>query len=227
MRQRSADRSDCLHGDAEAERSDARKQIKGRTVRNRRSQKTTGRELKSWRCCRFITFGACVNCGASLRLPRRFSQEKFGYGQGAGDGVRSASLKRQRARSAHPRKAWPPGLLVQGQKWALLSTGGTMRFGNQPHRRGVCTGALRLTAPFQYDAEGGARRSLGLLARQCQADADVEAAAAIVAPTNIATRKRLMTCPPLFYELRYCQRSAVFLTRSRQSKAASDVVQFE
>jgi hypothetical protein len=32
---------------------------------------------------------------------------------------------------------------------------------------------------------------LGLLARQCHADADVEAAAAIVAPTNIALRKRL------------------------------------
>jgi hypothetical protein len=55
---------------------------------------------------------------------------------------------------------------------------------------------------------------LGLLARQCHADADVEAAAAIVAPTNIAMRKRLMIAP-LFYELRYCQRSAVFLTRSR------------
>jgi hypothetical protein len=33
---------------------------------------------------------------------------------------------------------------------------------------------------------------LGLLAKQCHADADVEAAAAIVAPTNIAARKRLM-----------------------------------
>jgi hypothetical protein len=47
---------------------------------------------------------------------------------------------------------------------------------------------------------------LGLLARQCHADADVEAAAAIVAPTNIAMRKRLMIAP-LFYELRHCQRS--------------------
>jgi hypothetical protein len=33
---------------------------------------------------------------------------------------------------------------------------------------------------------------LGLLARQCHADADVDTAAAIVAPTNIAMRKRLM-----------------------------------
>jgi hypothetical protein len=32
---------------------------------------------------------------------------------------------------------------------------------------------------------------LGLLARQCHADADVDTAATIVAPTNIATRKRL------------------------------------
>ena len=47
---------------------------------------------------------------------------------------------------------------------------------------------------------------LGLLARQCHADADVEAAAAIVAPTNIAMRKRLMITP-LFYDLRHCQRS--------------------
>ena len=28
------------------------------------------------------------------------------------------------------------------------STAGTMRFGNQPHRRGVCTGASRLTGLF-------------------------------------------------------------------------------
>ena len=40
---------------------------------------------------------------------------------------------------------------------------------------------------------------LGLLARQCHADADVEAAAAIVAPTNIATRKRLMIALPDVY----------------------------
>jgi len=44
---------------------------------------------------------------------------------------------------------------------------------------------------------------LGLLARQCHADADVEAAAVIVAPTNIAIRKRLML-PSLFHELRHC-----------------------
>jgi hypothetical protein len=33
---------------------------------------------------------------------------------------------------------------------------------------------------------------LGLRAKQCHADADVDTAAAIVAPTNIATRKRLI-----------------------------------
>jgi len=43
---------------------------------------------------------------------------------------------------------------------------------------------------------------LGLWAKQCYADADVEAAAAIVAPTNIATRKRLMICPPIFMHAR-------------------------
>jgi hypothetical protein len=42
-----------------------------------------------------------------------------------------------------------------------LSTAGTMRYGNQPHRRGVCTGALRLTGPFQYDAES--RTAISLL----------------------------------------------------------------
>ena len=31
---------------------------------------------------------------------------------------------------------------------AYLSTAGTMRFGNQPRRRGLCTGALRLTGLF-------------------------------------------------------------------------------
>ena len=50
---------------------------------------------------------------------------------------------------------------------------------------------------------------LGLLARQCHADADVEAAAAIVAPTKIAMRKRLVIAP-LFYELPHCQRAARF-----------------
>jgi hypothetical protein len=38
----------------------------------------------------------------------------------------------------------------------------------------------------------------GLLARQCHADADVEAAAAIVAPTNVAMRKRPMIALPNF-----------------------------
>jgi hypothetical protein len=37
---------------------------------------------------------------------------------------------------------------------------------------------------------------LGLLARQCHADADVETAAAIVAPINIAIRKRPMIALP-------------------------------
>ena len=40
---------------------------------------------------------------------------------------------------------------------------------------------------------------LGLWARQCHADADVEAAAAIIAPTNIATRKRLTIALPDVY----------------------------
>jgi hypothetical protein len=39
---------------------------------------------------------------------------------------------------------------------------------------------------------------LELLARQCHADADVEAAVAIVAPINIAMRKRFMIALPEF-----------------------------
>jgi hypothetical protein len=40
---------------------------------------------------------------------------------------------------------------------------------------------------------------LGLWARQCHAEADVEAAAVIIAPTNIATTKRLMIALPDVY----------------------------
>jgi hypothetical protein len=39
---------------------------------------------------------------------------------------------------------------------------------------------------------------LGLLAKQCHADADVDIAATNVAPTNIAMRKRLMIALPNF-----------------------------
>jgi gamma-glutamylcysteine synthetase len=64
------------------------------------------------------------------------------------------------------------------------------------HRRIEIDWALSSMTPKAVPAA-----PLGLLARQCHADADVEAAAAIVAPTNIAMRKRLMIAP-LFYELR-------------------------
>jgi hypothetical protein len=40
---------------------------------------------------------------------------------------------------------------------------------------------------------------LGLLARQCHADADVETAVAIATPTNAATKKRLMIALPDVY----------------------------
>jgi hypothetical protein len=42
---------------------------------------------------------------------------------------------------------------------------------------------------------------LGLLAKQCHADADVEAAAAMIVPTNTATRKRLMIALPGLFAL--------------------------
>jgi hypothetical protein len=60
------------------------------------------------------------------------------------------------------------------------------------HRRNEIDWALPSMTP-----KAVADTPLELRARQCQADADVEAAAAIVAPTNIAMRKRLMM-PPCF-----------------------------
>jgi hypothetical protein len=39
----------------------------------------------------------------------------------------------------------------------------------------------------------------GLVARQCHAEADVETAAAIVAPTNVATKIRVMIAFPAFH----------------------------
>ena len=74
------------------------------------------------------------------------------------------------------------------------------------HRRIEIDWALSSMTPKSVPAA-----PLGLLARQCHADADVEAAAAIVAPTNIAMRKRLMIALPDVYELGHCQRSTVFL----------------
>jgi hypothetical protein len=59
------------------------------------------------------------------------------------------------------------------------------------HRRSEIDWALSSMMPKAVpDAPLGAR------ARQCHADADVEAAAAIIAPTNIAIRNRLIDCPP-------------------------------
>jgi hypothetical protein len=46
-------------------------------------------------------------------------------------------------------------------KVPTLSTAGTMRFGNQPHRRGVHRRIEIDCALFDCDAVGGARRSVG------------------------------------------------------------------
>jgi hypothetical protein len=64
------------------------------------------------------------------------------------------------------------------------------------HRRNEIDCALSNMTPNAVPAA-----PLGLLARQCHADADVEAAAAIIAPTNIAMKNRF-TLPSLCYELR-------------------------
>ena len=71
------------------------------------------------------------------------------------------------------------------------STAGTMRFGNQPHRRGVSTGASRLIGPSSNMTPKAVPDApfQGARARQWYADADVDTAAAIVAPTNIATNE--------------------------------------
>jgi hypothetical protein len=55
------------------------------------------------------------------------------------------------------------------------------------HRRNEIDWALSSITPKAVPAA-----PLELRAKQCHADADVEAAATIVAPTNIAMRKRLM-----------------------------------
>jgi hypothetical protein len=62
------------------------------------------------------------------------------------------------------------------------------------HRRNEIDWALPSMTPKAVPAA-----PLGLLARQCHADADVEAAAAIIAPANIATKKRLMIALPDVY----------------------------
>ena len=59
------------------------------------------------------------------------------------------------------------------------------------HRRNEIDWALSSMTPKAVPAA-----PLELRARQCQADADVEAAAAIVPPIITATRKRLMIDPP-------------------------------
>jgi hypothetical protein len=62
------------------------------------------------------------------------------------------------------------------------------------HRRSEIDWALSSMTPKAVPAA-----PLGLRARQCHADADVDTAAAIVAPTNAATKKRLMIALPDVY----------------------------
>jgi hypothetical protein len=60
------------------------------------------------------------------------------------------------------------------------------------HRRNEIDCALSRMTPKAVPAA-----PLGLFARQCHAEADVEAAAAIVVPTSVAKRKRLMIALPV------------------------------
>ena len=89
-----------------------------------------------------------------------------------------------------------PGLPVQSQKWALLSTAGTMRFGNQPHRRGVCTGASSDWALSSMMPKAVPDAPLGARARQWYADADVDTAAADCCPNKHRYEKTAHDCPP-------------------------------
>ena len=83
----------------------------------------------------------------------------------------------------------------------LASTAGTMRCGSQPHRRELCSGAVKSTAPFPgMTPKAAPVAPLGDVARQCHADADVEIAAAITAPANKGMKKRLMIGLPSLIE---------------------------
>jgi hypothetical protein len=62
------------------------------------------------------------------------------------------------------------------------------------HRRNEIDWALSSMTPNAV-----AEAPFGLRARQCHADADVDAAATIIPPTNIAMRKRLMISLPDVY----------------------------
>jgi hypothetical protein len=62
------------------------------------------------------------------------------------------------------------------------------------HRRSEIDWALSSMTPKAVPAA-----PFGLVARQCHAEADVETAAAIVAPINIAMRKRFMIALPDVY----------------------------
>jgi hypothetical protein len=62
------------------------------------------------------------------------------------------------------------------------------------HRRSEIDWALSSMMPKAVPAA-----PFGLVARQCHAEADVEAAATIIAPINIAVRKRLIIVLPGVY----------------------------
>jgi hypothetical protein len=62
------------------------------------------------------------------------------------------------------------------------------------HRRSEIDWALSSMMPKAVPAA-----PFGLVARQCHAEADVEAAATIIAPINIAVRKRLIIVLPDVY----------------------------
>jgi len=64
------------------------------------------------------------------------------------DNVESSPIKGRKLADFSAIPTYDCPTLVPRQKWALLNTAGTMRLCNQSHRRGVCNGAMRLTALF-------------------------------------------------------------------------------
>ena len=86
----------------------------------------------------------------------------------------------------------PASTLGSSPRAASVILAGTMRYAaGTAHYAPGLSWALSSMMPKAVPAA-----PLGLLARQCHADADVETAAAIVAPINIAIRKRPMIALP-------------------------------
>ena len=87
--------------------TDARKQIKGRTVPQSPFAENNGARAKKLAVLPIYHDRSARELRRVFPLAATLFTREIWLWPGAEDEVRSASLKRQRARSAHPRKAWP------------------------------------------------------------------------------------------------------------------------